>query len=172
MAKEEYVEASQVLASLPPNGLVKVYVPNSNEGGAFYDSQEFYIVAGNSLPNSGVWTPTVSNETNCTVSLSEWNFIKVGNVVNFGGFLRVDLDGGQTSGSFNLDLPSEIQPANNWSLNTDLNATLSMTSGVFTSTCTLIADGSGSKLIVGSFNDTSTGASIRVAVQGSFVTNN
>jgi hypothetical protein len=94
---------------------------------------------------SGVWTPTISNETNCTVSLSEWNFIKVGNAVNFGGFLRVDIDGGQTSGSFNLDLATLIIPDNNWTSNTDLNATISRTNGVLTSECTLVADSSGHK---------------------------
>lgn len=172
MAKEEYVEASQVLASLPPNGLVKVYVPNSNEGGAFYDSQEFYIVAGNSLPNSGVWTPTVSDlVNNPTVSIGELLYKETDGIVTFGGAVRVDLDGGQTSGSFKIDLPSEIQPTNNWSNDTDVNVVLNRTNGLFTDEVYLVADG-GSKLIQGGFIDTTAGAVFKVAISGWYNKNN
>jgi len=120
---------------------------------------------------SGTWTPTETNLVDCTLVIFPFNYIRVGNVVNFGGFLRVDIEPGFTQCSFLLDLDALIQPNNNFASFTDITTVISRVNGILTDVCVLEAAG-GAKLIVGQFASTVDGESIRVAVQGSFVTNN
>ena len=54
---------------------------------------------------SGIYTPVVTNETNLTVDVPESYYSRVGNIVTVSFFMRVTLDAGETSGSFELEPP-------------------------------------------------------------------
>jgi hypothetical protein len=56
--------------------------------------------------DSGVYTPTVSGETNgVVVNIAKGFYSRVGTIVTVSFLLDVQLDTGETTGSFNLDLP-------------------------------------------------------------------
>jgi hypothetical protein len=64
------------------------------------------LYAGMPQFESGAFTPTVSDETNNVVVTPIQAFYqRVDNVVNCSYFLQVDLDTGETNGTFNLSLP-------------------------------------------------------------------
>jgi hypothetical protein len=64
------------------------------------------IYAGMPQFESGAFTPTVSDETNnVVVTFIQAFYQRVDNVVNCSYYLQVDLDTGETTGTFNLSLP-------------------------------------------------------------------
>jgi hypothetical protein len=54
---------------------------------------------------SGSFTPTPSDEADCTVTPIQAFYQRVDNIVNCSYYLQVVLDTGETLGSFNLSLP-------------------------------------------------------------------
>ena len=54
---------------------------------------------------SGSFTPTTSDEVDCTVTPIQAFYQRVDNIVNCSYYLQVVLDTGETLGSFNLTLP-------------------------------------------------------------------
>jgi hypothetical protein len=57
-----------------------------------------------SLP-SGSFTPTVSNESDCTATVLRSLYSRVGNVVTISYYFNIQLDVGLSAGSFNVSLP-------------------------------------------------------------------
>jgi|688.fasta_scaffold91651_4 hypothetical protein len=70
---------------------------------------------------SGVYTPAVSGNTNgVVVNIAKGFYSRVGTIVTVSFFLDVQLDTGETTGSFNLDLPI----ASNFSNDKDYTGTI------------------------------------------------
>ena len=113
------------------------------------------------LLSSGTYTPTVSDESNLTASVTDVMYTKIGNNVSISGKLNVTLDGGANNGTFKFDLASAIQPNNDWDGNELLSAVLHRTNDVFTAECTAQGD-IGSKLILVTVNDTTAGATVKI----------
>jgi len=63
------------------------------------------IYAGMPQFDSGSFTPTPSDEVDCTVTPIQAFYQRIDNIVNCSYFLQVDLATGETLGSFNLTLP-------------------------------------------------------------------
>jgi spore germination protein YaaH len=63
------------------------------------------LYAGMPQFESGSFTPTITDEVDCTVTPIQAFYQRVDNVVNCSYFLQVDLDTGETNGTFNLSLP-------------------------------------------------------------------
>jgi hypothetical protein len=55
--------------------------------------------------SSADYTPTVSNESDCTVTVLRSLYSRVGNVVTISYYSQVSLDVGESTGSFNLSIP-------------------------------------------------------------------
>lgn len=110
---------------------------------------------------TGTYTPTITDEFQCVASITNIRYIDTGGIVQIFGDVRVDFDGGATSGDFKFDLATAIQPANNWSVSEDVGAVLQRTNGLFTNACDITADTGGSKLLICAFSDTTAGATIK-----------
>jgi hypothetical protein len=63
------------------------------------------IYAGMPQFDSGSFTPTPSDEVDCTVTPIQAFYQRIDNIVNCSYFLEVNLATGETIGSFNLSLP-------------------------------------------------------------------
>jgi hypothetical protein len=63
------------------------------------------IYAGMPQFDSGSFTPTPSDEVDCTVTPIQAFYQRIDNIVNCSYYLQVDLATGETLGSFNLSLP-------------------------------------------------------------------
>ena len=118
-------------------------------------------VAPDTIASSGTYTPTVSDESNLTASVTDVMYTKIGNNVSISGKLNVTLDGGANNGTFKFDLTSSIQPNNDWDGNELLSAVLHRTNDVFTAECSSYGD-IGSKLIYVVINDTTAGATVKI----------
>ena len=55
--------------------------------------------------SSGSFTPTISNETDCTANVLRSLYSRVGNVVTVSYYLDITLDATFTAGGFNVSLP-------------------------------------------------------------------
>jgi len=154
-----------------------------SEGSMWGDGDDLYKCTDASV-GAAVWvqysktttnttfTPTVSNETDGSLSVSDFMIDKVGDIVNFSFFGQFVLDGGQTSGSANIDLPTAFAPDNNWGSGTEIVGVISRTNSIFTGECFINADTGGNKLVNLEFNDTSAGATIRFTAICRYKVNN
>jgi hypothetical protein len=114
------------------------------------------------------FSPTVTDEVGGTFTVTNFLIDKVGDIVTFSFAGRFDLAAATTSGGCNIDLPTTFQPTSNWAAQTDVNVVLHRTNGIFTGECVIIADGSGTKLLTISVNDTLAEASIRFSAVGRY----
>ena len=138
----------------------KMYIVDVSDTSESPQGTSKQVPFGNII-QTGTYTPTITDETRLVASLTNIRYIDTGGLVQIFGDVRVDLDGGATSGSFKFDLATAIQPANNWSVSEDAGAVLHRTNGLFTDACTITADTGGSKLLIGTFSDTTAGATIK-----------
>ena len=115
------------------------------------------------------FTPTITDEVSGTFTIDNFKIKRVGNICTFSFAGRFDLDGGAISGSAKFDLPTLFQPSANWAVPTDVNVIMSGTNAIFSATCSITADGSGTKLLTVNMNDTFAGASIRFSAIGEYV---
>lgn len=70
------------------------------------------IYSGMPQFESGTFTTVPTNETDCTVTALATYYSRVNDVVNCTFFLEVNLDAGQTAGTFELSLPVATNFAN------------------------------------------------------------
>jgi hypothetical protein len=91
------------LGTADPADIMYIVDSSSNQSKQI-EVQNLY--AGMPQFESGAFTPTVSDETNnVLVTPIQAFYQRVDNVVNCSYFLQVDLDTGETNGTFNLSLP-------------------------------------------------------------------
>ena len=114
------------------------------------------------------FAPTVTDEVGGTFTVTNFLIDKVGDIVTFSFAGRFDLAAATTNGTCNIDLPTAFQPTSNWAAQTDVNAVLHRTNGIITAETKIIADDSGTKLLVISVNDTLAEASIRFSAVGRY----
>ena len=175
----------------PVNNLQAGAAPTANDdsddgytvGSIWYYNDIIYVCSDDTV-GAAVWveysktttnttfSPTVSNEVQGTLGISNFMIDKVGDIVTFSFFGQFVLDGGQTSGSANIDLPTAFAPDNNWSSNQEIVGVISRTNGLFTGECKIEADTGGNKLVSFTFNDTIPGGTIRFAAICRYKVNN
>jgi hypothetical protein len=63
------------------------------------------IVNSTVVYSSGTFTPVISNETDCTVTVLRGIYSRVDNVVTMSLYLNIALDTAGDTGTFNVDLP-------------------------------------------------------------------
>lgn len=173
MADEKsYIEGTEIVKNVGSGDLIPL-LRGQVEGSSVYNAEKVYARADNLIPTTNTtFTPTVSNEVQGTLGISNFMIDKVGDIVTFSFFGQFVLDGGQTEGSANIDLPSAFAPDNNWSSATEIVGVISRTNDIFTGECIVVADTGGNKLVNLEFNDTSAGATIRFTAICRYKVNN
>jgi hypothetical protein len=121
-----------------------------------------------SILTDTTFTPTITDETNGTFTITNFIIDSVGDVVTFSFAGRFDLDALQTSGTCKFNLPTAFQPTANWSSQTDVNVVISQTNGIITAESKLTSDDSGTKLIYAQLGSTTPAASIRFSAVGRY----
>lgn len=86
--------------TLAPNSIIRAGIPLQDNFNA-----TDVAVSLESLLASGVWTPTVSAETNLIATPQFATFIKVGNIVSCSIQLEIQFAAAENSGGFELSLP-------------------------------------------------------------------
>lgn len=90
-----------VVPTLAPNSIIRAGIPLQDNFNATDVS-----VSLESLLSSGVYDPTISAETNgIVVTPNPTTFVKVGSIVTCFSQMEVQLDTGETTGSFEISLP-------------------------------------------------------------------
>jgi len=115
--------------------------------------------------NSGIYTPTVSDEVSCTAGFTDIGYVKIANntVIMFGSVLA-RLDGGSTSCSFKIDVAKEAEPNNVWNGVEIFSSVISRTNDVLNSECFILSD-FGTKLLTFSLSDISAGTTLKLNFQ-------
>jgi hypothetical protein len=87
--------------TLAPNAIIRAGIPLSDN----FNATDVAVSLG-SLLDSGAYTPTISGETNgIIVIVNSATYIKVGNIVTVSAQLDIQLDAGESDGSFEMSLP-------------------------------------------------------------------
>jgi hypothetical protein len=66
------------------------------------------------------FAPTASSQVNGTATISTFVITEQNGIVDFACSCRFILDGGQTNGTFQFDLPTDFEPTNNWASELDM----------------------------------------------------
>lgn len=154
------------LTTFPDSG-DKMYVVDVSDTSESPEGTSKQINFGVIAQVDKTFAPTVSDLENGTFEIFNFLITEVGGVVEFSFGGRFDLDGGETSGSCKIDLPSAFQPAANWGSPTDVISVLSRENAIFTDDCGINAD-SGTKLLNVRVNDTTAASSVRILAIGRY----
>jgi hypothetical protein len=87
--------------SLAPNAIIRAGIPLPDN----FNATDVAVSLG-SLLDSGAYTPTISGIVNgIGVDPTAATYIRVGNIVTVSAQLEITLDTGETTGSFEIELP-------------------------------------------------------------------
>ena len=87
--------------TLAPNSIIRAGIPMSDNFNA-----TDVAVSVESLFSSGTYTPTFSGYVNgIAVTPNSASFIKVGSIVNVSAQIGIQMDAGETTGTFEMSLP-------------------------------------------------------------------
>lgn len=108
MSESNYVENSDIIqpTEIGEDVLIPVYVSSRFSTGAWSGLIKKFLVAKNTVPSAGTYTPTISGETNgILIAPQQARYIKVGSIVNVFAQLEITMDAGETTGTFEISLP-------------------------------------------------------------------
>jgi len=129
---------------------------------------DYEVAWTTTLQTNTTFAPTITAETNGTFTITNFIIDSIGDVVTFSFYGQFDLDPLETSGACKFNLPAAFQPTTNWASVLDVNVVLSANSGIITAESKLIADDSGTKLLLLSVGSIGVGDSVKFSAVGRY----
>jgi len=174
MDEISYLSNQDIVQSLGNDDLIPAYRPTSTQGGA-YGLERIFVSKSNLVTTKAKtdFVPTTSSVVSGTATISSFVITEQNGIVDFACSCRFILDGGQTDGGFQFDLPTEFEPANNWANELDMYGYYQLTNpSTGVQSVLAIQGGLGSKLVSLTLTSDTAATDFKLAVFGRYNKNN